>query len=216
MSDGRRVYAEFTDRYDANVVVIPSSLMSYEPCVWVYVKGSEADTKNDGALHLTPGQATVLRDALTNWIEDATMDEDSTAEHEHDFQPIVCAHQVARTELATQASAILSANTVVTGKAPTVRQIIALARFLEASDHPEHRQEERESDEEFEARYGGPAQIEADHEQAWHGDETWSAPIPLGIDAPADPLAPPFPDFPPREDEDEQYSEAEQYGRGTQ
>lgn len=68
------IWADFKDRYNADVTVITSSL-AFEDCVWVFVKGD--DTKdNDGAIHLTVEQATVLIDALTAWRESVDEEEE--------------------------------------------------------------------------------------------------------------------------------------------
>lgn len=69
-------YAEFTDTYGASVKVSQSSSAS-GPHVWVFVKGGGANNPNhhltekgEAAAHLSVEQATLVRDALSEWLED--------------------------------------------------------------------------------------------------------------------------------------------------
>ena len=67
---GFPIWAQFKDRYDANVTVVSSSL-AFEDAVWIFVKGGNIDN-NDGANLLTVEQAQTLRDALDSWVSSVT------------------------------------------------------------------------------------------------------------------------------------------------
>lgn len=69
-------YAKFTDSYGAEVKVSQSS-SAEGPHVWIFVKGGGANDPNHhahepggAAAHLTQKQATLVRDALSEWLED--------------------------------------------------------------------------------------------------------------------------------------------------
>lgn len=69
-------YAKFTDTYGAEVKVSQSS-GAEEACVWIFVKRGGANDPNhrnyvpgEAAAHLNAEQATLVRDALSEWLED--------------------------------------------------------------------------------------------------------------------------------------------------
>lgn len=69
-------YALFTDTYGAEVKVSQSS-SAEGPHVWIFVKGGGANNpdhhlavKGESAAHLSLEQATLVRDALSEWLQD--------------------------------------------------------------------------------------------------------------------------------------------------
>ncbi len=69
-------YAEFKDSYGADVKVSQSS-SAEGPHVWLFIKGGGANRpdhhlteKGEAATHLSLAQAALVRDALSEWLED--------------------------------------------------------------------------------------------------------------------------------------------------
>lgn len=64
-------FCRFTDTYGA-VVRVQSSSAAGVPRAWIFVAGGITDlggaNPNDGAAHLSPGQAKRLRTALDKWL----------------------------------------------------------------------------------------------------------------------------------------------------
>lgn len=68
---GFEKYAEFKDSYGGDVIVQESSA-AMGPHVWVWTAGGGIPASggtNDGSAHLNAEQATILRDALTEFLE---------------------------------------------------------------------------------------------------------------------------------------------------
>lgn len=69
---GFRIYAEIADRYGSSVTVQKSSLAS-EDCVWLFATNRAI---RDAAPHLNVMQARVIRDALDEFINEHSQEDD--------------------------------------------------------------------------------------------------------------------------------------------
>lgn len=67
-------YASFPDTY-GNIVRVQTSSAAVHPCVWVFCQrrtNALTGERIDASPHLTVEMAKKLRDALTQWIDDAS------------------------------------------------------------------------------------------------------------------------------------------------
>lgn len=67
-SGGFAIYAEFKDKYGANVSVIESSAAE-QPCVWIFTDGGAVDL-NRGSAHLDRKMALKIRKGLDTWLKE--------------------------------------------------------------------------------------------------------------------------------------------------